>query len=226
MLFWHHRRGLPCWNYLPSSSESWAIARSTSSPPSSRACGKLPDAVPCRRRCGAPCSTSRSFSLVPAYLRDDAALPWFSEFGVQQSRGFRALKLWLCLHQAGRRGYRDLIAADIARARALQDRIRRRPAFELVAAGPLSVTCFRYAPPGATDLDGLNRRVLDVVQREGKVFLTSTELDGRLVLRACIINFRTRDEDLDALLDCIEETGGRVRGELSAGDGGRSCRMD
>jgi aromatic-L-amino-acid decarboxylase len=152
-----------------------------------------------------------TFSLTPPYLRDDANLPWFSEFGPQQTRGFRALKLWMVLQQIGEQGYRELISRDIGLARALQARIRARPEFELIAAGPLSVTCFRYTPPGAHDLDALNRRLLDLVQRLGQVFLTSTQLDGMFVLRACVINFRTSEADLEVLLDVLAEAGQRVQ---------------
>ena len=151
-----------------------------------------------------------TFSLIPPYLRDDAGLPWFSEFGPQQTRGFRALKLWMALQQIGAQGYRELISRDIALARALQGKIRSRADFELLAAGPLSVTCFRYAPPGVHDLDALNRRLLDLVQREGQVFLTSTQLDGRLALRACIVNFRTSEADLDVLLEVLAQAGRNV----------------
>jgi aromatic-L-amino-acid decarboxylase len=151
-----------------------------------------------------------TFSLVPPYLRDHTALPWFSEFGIQQSRGFKALKLWLVMQQVGERGYRELISRDVALAQALQARLRARGDFELVAAGPLSITCFRYAPPGARDLDALNRDVLERIQREGHVYLTSTELGGRLVLRACIVNFRTTEADLDRLLEAVAETGQHV----------------
>ncbi len=136
-----------------------------------------------------------AFSLVPPYLRDDTALPWFSEFGIQQSRGFKALKLWIVLRQIGLSGYRRLISHDIALARALQQRLRDAEDFELVSAGPLSVTCFRYrpatAPPADAEVDRLNRSILEAVQAAGQVFLTGTELHGRFVLRACIVNFRT-----------------------------------
>ena len=154
-----------------------------------------------------------TFSLVPPYLRDDAALPWFSEFGIQQSRGFKALKLWMALRHAGLDGYRDAIAHDITMARALQQRLRAAADFELVSAGPLSVTCFRYSPAHLrgrdADVDRLNRHVLDAVQRDGHVYLTGTELHGRLALRACIVNFRTRESDLDALVETIREAGTR-----------------
>jgi aromatic-L-amino-acid decarboxylase len=156
-----------------------------------------------------------AFSLVPPYLRDDTALPWFSEFGIQQSRGFKALKLWMALRHIGIEGYRRSIARDIALARALQARVRAASDFELVSEGPLSVTCFRYAPEGLrgqnAEIDRVNRAVLDRLQRDGKVFLTGTEIHGRLALRACIVNFRTQESDLDALIDEVRDAGQRHR---------------
>jgi glutamate/tyrosine decarboxylase-like PLP-dependent enzyme len=148
-----------------------------------------------------------AFSLVPPYLRDDAAMPWFSEFGIQQSRGFRALKLWMTLRQAGLSGYRDAIVHDFAMTRSLRQRLQSDPEFEIVSAGPLSVTCFRYVPPALrgqdAEVDRLNRRILDIVQQEGHVYLTATELHGRVALRACIVNFRTRESDVNALVDAV-----------------------
>ena len=148
-----------------------------------------------------------AFSLVPPYLRDDTALPWFSEFGIQQSRGFRALKLWFVLQQIGLEGYRQSIARDIALARSLQARLGAASDFELVAAGPLSITCFRYRPAALlgqeAELNRLNRTLLDRIQRAGHVFLTGTELAGRFVLRACIVNFRTAESDLDSLVEAV-----------------------
>jgi aromatic-L-amino-acid decarboxylase len=148
-----------------------------------------------------------AFSLVPPYLRDDTVMPWFSEFGIQQSRGFKALKLWMALRQAGLSGYRNAIAHDLAMTQALRQRLESDPEFEIVSAGPLSVTCFRYVPGALrgqeAEVDRLNRRVLDLVQQQGHVYLTATELHGRLALRACIVNFRTRETDLDALLAAV-----------------------
>jgi len=151
-----------------------------------------------------------TFSLIPSYLRDDAALPWFSEFGIQQSRGFKALKLWMLIQQLGERGYRELITHDVQMARRLQDKVRARADFELVAAGPLSITCFRYAPDATVDLNALNRDLVAAVIGSGKAFLTSTELNGRVALRTCIVNFRTTEADLNLLLDVIAEAGQSV----------------
>ncbi|MBL8153325.1 MAG: aminotransferase class V-fold PLP-dependent enzyme [Anaerolineae bacterium] len=159
-----------------------------------------------------------SFSVMPPYLRDDAALPWFSEYTIQQTRGFKALKLWMVMQQIGITGYQELISRDIALARTLQQKIQARPEFELVAAGPLSITCFRLAPAGMSEADrnALNKAAVGIVQRSGEAFLTSTELDGKVVLRVCIVNFRTTEADLDRLLDAIQQ----------AGEQGRSSRQD
>jgi aromatic-L-amino-acid decarboxylase len=152
-----------------------------------------------------------AFSLVPPYLRDDTALPWFSEFTIQQTRGFRALKLWMVLQQVGLDAYGSQIANDIALARDLRSRLTAHGDFEIVSAGPLSITCFRYAPAWARDVDALNRAVAERVQRDGAAFLTTTELGGRPVLRACIVNFRTTPADLDALIAAIVAAGESLR---------------
>jgi glutamate/tyrosine decarboxylase-like PLP-dependent enzyme len=158
-----------------------------------------------------------TFSLVPPYLRDETSLPWFSEFGIQQSRGFRALKLWFLLKQIGLDGYRLSIARDIRLTGTLRQRLYESPDFEVVATGPLSITCFRYCPEALAGneaaLNRLNRRLLDLVQTDGEVFLTGTELAGRFVLRACIVNFRTAEQDLDVLVGAIRLAGERLRSE-------------
>ena len=148
-----------------------------------------------------------TFSLVPPYLRDDRQLPWFSEFGPQQTRGFRALKLWLAIKHIGVDGYRHLISRDIQMANLLRNKIKARGDFELITSGPLSITCFRYAPPGMDDLDAVNRSILDIVQKKGDVYLTSTQLNEKFVLRVNIINFRTAEADLDFLLEVIAKAG-------------------
>jgi glutamate/tyrosine decarboxylase-like PLP-dependent enzyme len=86
-------------------------------------------------------------------------------------------------------------------------KIRARADFELVAAGPLTITCFRYTPPGSADVEKLNRSLLEIIQGQGQVYLTSTDLNGEFVLRANIINFRTTEADLDFLLDTIAQAG-------------------
>ena len=161
-----------------------------------------------------------AFSLVPPYLRTDGSpagvggLPWFSEFGFQQTRGFRALKVWMALKHHGVRGYAEAIDRDIALADHLAAQVEATPTLEVAAPRGLSVVCFRYAPaPLRGDdhrLDAVNKAVLEEIQLGGEAFLSGTTLGGRFVLRACIINPRASPEDLDALVDLVQAAGDRA----------------
>lgn len=154
-----------------------------------------------------------TFSLVPPYLRTDGnergvqGPPWFSEFGSEQSRPFRALKVWAALRHFGVDGYRELIAHDVALAKHLADRVRATPGLQLWEPQGLSVVCFRAVPPAHAGrdeaIDALNREVLQSVQLEGAAFLSSTVLDGRFYLRACIVNPRAEMADVDAVFDAV-----------------------
>jgi aromatic-L-amino-acid decarboxylase len=157
-----------------------------------------------------------AFSLVPPYIRQSGSagevygLPWFSEYGFQQTRGFRALKVWMTLQQFGLQGYREIIEENLALAGYLADLVRTAPDLELVAPPSLSVVCFRFAGTSDRDDDAmtaLNRTLLERLQLGGEAFLTSTELQGRYVLRACIVNYRSRREDVDRMLEAVRTIG-------------------
>ena len=157
-----------------------------------------------------------AFSYHPPYYRfgeDDHEPPLnYLEYGPQNSRGFRALKVWLALRQAGRSGYVSMIADDIGLAREL---------FRLAAADPeleawttsLSITTFRYRPrdlASADDdayLDALNAALLDRLQAGGEAFVSNAVVGGRLLLRACVVNFRTTRADLEALVAAVKLIG-------------------
>lgn len=144
-----------------------------------------------------------TFSLVPPYIRTDGNIhgvqgpPWFSEYGAEQTRPFRALKVWMALRYFGLDGYRGLIAHDIAMARYLAGRVRATPGLELWEPAGLSIVCFRTAD------DARNRAVLHDVQLAGHAFLSSTVLDGKFWFRACIVNPRATEADIDAMLAAI-----------------------
>ena len=154
-----------------------------------------------------------TFSLVPPYLRSAAGvggLPWFSEYGFQQTRGFRALKVWMTMKQAGVNGLRAAIAENLALARYLAECVASADDLELMAPPDLSVVCFRLLKPHRDDasaLDAFNRAVLERLQLGGEAFLTGTELRGRFVLRACIVNYRSRREDVDRMLAAVRACG-------------------
>jgi len=148
-----------------------------------------------------------AFSLVPEYLKTEVDGPVrnFSEFGVQLGRRFRALKLWIQIRYFGVEGYAARIRRHCAMARELASWIESEPDWELLAPVPFSTLCFRYAPalPGKPrdgrpedGLDEINRRILDRVNRSGRIFLSHTKLDGRFTLRVSLGNPRAGDEHL------------------------------
>jgi glutamate/tyrosine decarboxylase-like PLP-dependent enzyme len=160
-----------------------------------------------------------AFSLVPPYLwteegRGFGGLPWYSEYGFQQTRGFRALKLWMVLAHLGREGLAAHVSRHNALARHLAALVDATPDLELAAPPALSIVCFRYLPAGwpAGDprLDDLNRAVMQAVQAGGEAFLTNAVLDEVFVLRACILHHATTEEDLVALVDVVRREGARL----------------
>jgi aromatic-L-amino-acid decarboxylase len=138
----------------------------------------------------------------------------FNERGPELSRGFKALKVWVGLKRHGRRGYAAAVEHDVAMARFLADEVRSRADFELLAEPVLSIVNFRYRPPGAgkddAGLDGLNRRIAARLVASGAFFVAPTVLKGRTTLRAAIVNFRTREADLRALVDAAAAAGREI----------------
>ncbi|ONK10458.1 pyridoxal-dependent decarboxylase [Streptomyces sp. MP131-18] len=157
----------------------------------------------------------RTFAYVPPYLHTEEGMgiggPDFAQYGFQQTRGFRALKLWAVLRHMGGRGMRELIGRHLALARELAGLIDDAPDLRMAAPVTLSVVAFRYVPQGTADdpeaLDRLNRAIEVEVQNDGRVFLSTTRLRGRLVLRACVLHYDTRAEDLVELVDVVREIG-------------------
>src|SRR3954469_9034968 len=160
-----------------------------------------------------------TFSLVPPYIRQSGSagdvygLPWFSEYGFQQTRGFRALKVWMTLQQFGLNGLTEAIEENLALAAYLADRIRDAADLELIAPPGLSIVCFRFVDPslvGDEAIAAVNRTLLERLQLGGQAFLTSTELRGTYVLRACFVNYRSRREDVDRMLTAVRTLGREI----------------
>lgn len=155
-----------------------------------------------------------TFSLVPDYLRtggDPAEPIWFSEFGLEQTRPFRALKVWTALKHLGRHRVRNLIARDIAVAAALHGTLSAADDFDVLAYG-LSVVCFRHHPAGIDPghLDDHNQVLLQDVQKRGDAFIAGTSVHGHFALRACIVNPSTTTAHTDALLTEIRAASKRI----------------
>jgi glutamate/tyrosine decarboxylase-like PLP-dependent enzyme len=163
-----------------------------------------------------------TFSLVPTYLQVEegkgfAGLPWFSEYGFQQTRGFRALKLWMVLQSLGRLGLSQRISRHNALARHLAELIDAASDFERTAPVSLSIVCFRYVPAelhgNESAIEQLNRAIVPAIQSSGEAFLTGTELHTQFALRACILHDATSEADIAALIEIIRRTGKIITGQ-------------
>jgi glutamate/tyrosine decarboxylase-like PLP-dependent enzyme len=184
----------------------------------------------------------RAFSYHASYYHfDDQVLNYF-DHGPQNSRGFRALKVWLALRQVGREGYLQMMGDDMLLARHLHQLAAGHPEFEAISQS-LSITTFRYVPPDLRPhvgfepvesyLNELNQGVLTAVEKSGEAFMSNALVDGRFVLRACIVNFHTSVGDIEALPPLLARLGrevddamrGTVGSALMSPFGGRSRSM-
>lgn len=159
----------------------------------------------------------KAFSLTPAYLTHGEGgrgmsggdLPWFSDYGFQLSRGFRALKAWMSIKEHGSRKYGRLIQQNIDQARYLAKLVDASPELELAAPVTLNVVCFRYITPGQDDsaLDELNKQILIELQEKGIAAPSGTTIRGKYVLHVAHTNHRTRGEDFDILVREVIQLG-------------------
>jgi aromatic-L-amino-acid/L-tryptophan decarboxylase len=134
----------------------------------------------------------------------------FFEESLELSRRFRALKLWLSLRYHGLEAFRQSIKNDLAYARDLAEKIVNQPELELLAPVELSAVCFRFLGTGGRsegDLNRLNPAILKEVNKKGRVYLSNATLRAKFCLRACIVNHRTKPEDLDAVISEVLEAG-------------------
>lgn len=144
----------------------------------------------------------------------------FYEYGLQNSRGFRALKVWLTLKQVGRRGYVQMIEEDIELSRYMYEKAREHPELEAVTQN-LSITTLRYITSqfkneniNDTYLNSLNETLLNRLQSGGELFLSNAVVDDKYCLRGCIVNFRTSRKDIDEIIEIIAREGKKVHQEL------------
>jgi glutamate/tyrosine decarboxylase-like PLP-dependent enzyme len=158
-----------------------------------------------------------AFAYRPPYYHLPEGQTNFYELGPQNSRGFRALKVWLALRQAGRSGYVRMIGDDCRLARLLYELADADPELEARTQG-LSIATFRYAPPDVPEeeLDALNEELLARIQSGGEAFVSNAVIDGRYWLRACFVNFRTQEADVRALPGIVKRLGAELRGVQSS----------
>jgi aromatic-L-amino-acid decarboxylase len=161
-----------------------------------------------------------AFSYHPAYYHFGVQATNYFDLGPQNSRGFRALKVWLALQQVGREGYAEMIADDMRLSRAMYESVSKHSELEAMTQG-LSIATFRYVPADldrsdakiADYLNELNQELLTRLQQGGEAYLSNAVIGGRYALRACIVNFRTTLEDVEGVPELVVRIGKQVDGE-------------
>jgi aromatic-L-amino-acid decarboxylase len=157
-----------------------------------------------------------TFSLVPPYLQTEpdrgfGGLPWFSEYGFQQTRRFNALKLAWVIQQAGRAGLVAHVSKHNALAQYMAQLIDAAPDLERMAPVELSIVCFRYVPEALRgddeQLSTLNHQIMEEVQVDGEAFLNGTMLHGCFVLRSCALHYALIEQDVVAIIEEVRRVG-------------------
>ncbi len=159
-----------------------------------------------------------TFSVIPSYLRKlDRGLasgPFnFSEYGVQLSRSFKALRAWMAFKTDGVDRYGQQIEQNICQARYLSAAVDAHPQLERLAPTAMNIVNFRFSDRelAADQLDDLNAEILMRLHERGIAAPSSTQLDGRFSIRVAICNHRSRREDFDALVDGVVTLGNELR---------------
>jgi glutamate/tyrosine decarboxylase-like PLP-dependent enzyme len=149
----------------------------------------------------------KTFSLTPEYLEHNtrglaAGRLWFSDYGLQLSRQFRALKVWMSIKEHGLDRFGRMMARNVEQAHYLGQLIEKERDMELLAPIGLNIVCFRFNPGRLDDetLNALNKEILIQLQEQGICAPSYTTLHGRYCLRAAIANHRSVQNDFDVLV--------------------------
>ncbi|MBN2134945.1 MAG: aminotransferase class V-fold PLP-dependent enzyme [Acidobacteria bacterium] len=156
-----------------------------------------------------------TFSVLPDYLRLDADREnrfEYMEYGFELSRNFKALKVWMTFKYYGAERLKTEIKHDIDKIQYLKSLMEKSDDFEILAPTPLSILCFRYIGKDSKSKDEdylniLNQRILDELEKDGRVFLSGTKINGKTALRTACINHRTELKDIDFLYNVLKEVG-------------------
>jgi glutamate/tyrosine decarboxylase-like PLP-dependent enzyme len=170
-----------------------------------------------------PAALRNAFSYHPAYYSFNVEATNYFDIGPQNSRGFRALKVWLALQHAGAAGYREMIQDDITLARYLYDLAANHPELEALTHN-LSITTLRYVPRELRStigcertenyLNELNEQLLAAIESGGEAFMSNAVIAGKYALRFCIVNFRASTGDIEAMPQLVARLGRELHTEL------------
>jgi aromatic-L-amino-acid decarboxylase len=160
-----------------------------------------------------------AFAVTPEYLemtpRGLAAAPWLHDYGLQTTRGFRALKIWMALKEHGVEKFGRLIDQNIAQGHYLGTLIEAETLLEMISAPTINIVCFRYRCEGMDEngLKSLNTEIMLRLQEQGIAAISDTTVHGEHCLRVAINNHRTRREDLDLLVRETIRLGAQIASE-------------
>jgi glutamate/tyrosine decarboxylase-like PLP-dependent enzyme len=156
---------------------------------------------------------AKVFSLAAAYLPEDEPEPTYGYLTPESSQRARSIAVWAALRAWGRAGYREMVERHLDLAQRLAQRVDEAPDLERLADVPLNIVCFRYRPPDVPEeeLDALNARLGEDVLADGRVYVGTTRFDGKVAFRPAIVNWRTRPEDVDLIVETVRGLGARIR---------------
>jgi glutamate/tyrosine decarboxylase-like PLP-dependent enzyme len=156
-----------------------------------------------------PALLAKVFSLQAAYLPDEEPEPTYGYLSPETSQRARSLAVWAALRAWGRAGYRQMVERHLDLAQRLAGLVGEAPDLERLADVPLNIVCFRFRPEGVPEeeLDALNARLGEEVLADGRVYVGTTTFGGTVAFRPAIVNWRTRESDIDLLVDVVREVG-------------------
>ncbi len=166
----------------------------------------------------------RAFRIMPEYLQDvelGKEHVNFADRGIQLTRGFRALKIWMSVNMLGLRAFREAIQGAMDHARDAQAFIEASRYLEMLSPSSLGIVCFRFRPPerelDASELEALNSAIQDEILGRGIAMMSSTRLNGAFSLRLAVLNYHSTRDDVLKTLQAVEQIGTRhsAGGELS-----------
>jgi glutamate/tyrosine decarboxylase-like PLP-dependent enzyme len=153
------------------------------------------------------------FAQSAAYLTTGEERPNLMLHTPESSQRARGIAVWATLRAYGREGYRNIVERHLDLAQRVASRVDQAPDLERLAEVSLNIVCFRFRPQGVDDeaaIDELNRRLGEEILRDGRVYVGTTLFEGKVAFRPAIVNWRTREEDVDLLVDVVRELGARI----------------
>lgn len=139
-----------------------------------------------------------------------------ADLSLELTKHFRGLRLWLPLKLLGVAPFRAALAEKMKLARYFYEQIKSTPGFEVGPYPDLSIVIYRYLPKRAKqdDADEFNHRLMQAIQKDGRIFISSTRVDGKLVLRAAILSYRTHLDEVAEAIDIIRRKARQLEQEL------------